>query len=105
MVFKNQPEEVPTHAQVKGQLGSDFPVVVDLGAVVILSVIGQGDVRDENGIGPSQVPGTISSSTNCSGITVCHGRQHHLCASRVASSQIGDVRIDAVEVKLSARPG
>ena len=55
MVLQNQPEEVPTHTQVEGQLGSNLPVVVDVSAVVVLSVIGQGDVGDEYFVGAADV--------------------------------------------------
>ena len=39
LVLKDQPEEVPTQAQVNRQLGSYLPVVIDVSTVVVLSIV------------------------------------------------------------------
>ena len=41
---KHQPKEIPTQAQVDGQLGTYLPVVIEIAAVVVLSVVGQRDI-------------------------------------------------------------
>ncbi len=48
MVLVDQAKEVVTHAEVDGQLASDLPVVVEITAVVVLTVVGFGDVGGSN---------------------------------------------------------
>ena len=57
MVLEHQPEEVPAQAEVDGQLRSNFPVVVDIAAVVVLAVVRQGDIRDEYRVALTCAPG------------------------------------------------
>jgi hypothetical protein len=50
VVFVNQTEEVPAQPEIYREFGSHFPIVIDIAAVVILSVVGQGNVGYENAV-------------------------------------------------------
>ncbi len=58
MVFIDQSEEIPAQAKIDGELGSDLPVILDVGAVIVLSVIGQRNIGRIIAIGGILATGT-----------------------------------------------
>ncbi len=43
-MFVDEPEEVITDTKIQGQLGSNFPVVLDVTAPIILAIVGFRDI-------------------------------------------------------------
>ena len=72
MVLIHEAEEIPAYAQIDGQLGSDLPIVVDIHAVVVLSVIGRITVGSVN-LGCTPLPTRTHS---------CPARWRLCCISR-----------------------
>src|SRR5205823_4090723 len=100
-----------TQAQIEGQLGSNFPIVVDITAVIIFSVVSQGDVGYEYTVvgspviaiagGTANVIGEISASSE----TVDSRSEQELSAASLALSHSRDFCVEAAIIELSAGPG
>ena len=98
MVLVDQTEVVPTQAQVKGQLGSYFPIIVKVSTVVVLSVVGQRNIRDTH-------RGSTPNVVDAIGYRCCGRSQEEMGPARVSSPHVWNVRIAAAKIKFSARPG
>src|SRR6185312_628897 len=105
VVLKHQTEEVPAQAEIYCQLGSDLPIVVDVAAVIIFSVVGERDIGDEHAVVAAAGRGAADVVNSIRDGRVMDVRQkQELRASGIAVSDIGNIGINAAVVKLSARP-
>ncbi len=67
MVFEHQPKEVIAQTEIDGEFRSDFPVVLDEAAIIVLAVVCEGDVGDVDLAGTANIvdavlTGTVKSS-------------------------------------------
>src|SRR4029077_10944167 len=97
MMLPNQAEEIPTQAQVDRQLRSQLPVIVNESAVIILTVIGKGDVGDEHLVG-------ASNEVNATGYGRGGRCEEEVCAARVTATHVWYVRVVTVIVEFPTGP-
>src|SRR5208283_1689 len=55
VVLVNETKEIIAHAEIHGQFGRNLPIVIEVAAVVILAVVGQGNIGDVHPIRPADV--------------------------------------------------
>ena len=100
VMFKDQPEIIPTHAEIDGQFAGDFEIILNISTIIILAVVGQGNVGDEYVVG--------ATDDNPRRPELRQRRdQQEACTARVVSAIAGihDVSISTVVIEFTARPG
>ncbi len=105
VMLEDQPKEVPSQTQINCELGRNFPIIVDVAAVVVLSVVSQRYIGDEYGVAGPLYAGA-ANEVNSSHARELR-RQQELRYARVflRNARPWNVGIDAIEIELSPRPG
>src|ERR1022692_2637961 len=98
VTFDDLPEVFPTQTQVQRELGSDFEVILEIGAVVVAPHVGVSNVGGRNVVGPTHIVGRARNRA-------LNGGQQHLGQSRVAATRGGHFGIDAAIIPCPAALG
>src|SRR5690348_17944782 len=93
----DETEEVPSQAEVHGQLFGHFPIVIEISAVIIFAVVGEGDVRHANVFGAADI---VDSPSDLGG----DRSQKHLSNAGIALVLSRNIGVLAAESELAAGP-